>query len=369
MKERPFTLQHAIDLLGLNDSECNHKLQIHLSPITITIHSNSAPLIHQLEHYFRPVLHQATAEENEHIEVTAIESPIIEPDLPFTDWAREPGKTGRKDAYYDFPDGHLVQKVRTGMLFLQSNRYRIAAGHCLQYDNQLINFINSQYMNWLQHGGALIGHAAGLTYRNQGIAIAGFSGGGKSTLMLHLLENPEMGYITNDRLLMKVERGQCIGHGIAKWPRVNPGTIINNPRLSRLIDRQRREELMALPTHTLWELEEKHDVDIETLYGSGRIVLKAPIHHLLLLNWQRDSSEPTSLQPISLEQRTALLDTILKSPGPFHQHRNGLFEQDTDQPDRAIYFRTLTSARVYEATGMINFEQAGTMLLEQLALS
>ena len=80
----------------------------------------------------------------------------------FIDWAREPGKTGRKDSYLDLDGGRLVRKVRTGMVFLQSAGERIAAGPCLRYDNQVINFINAQYMNWLQNQGWLICHASGL---------------------------------------------------------------------------------------------------------------------------------------------------------------------------------------------------------------
>jgi len=168
------------------------------------------------------------------MEVIAIDREAPDTGIDFVDWQREPGKTGRKDSWFDVPGGRVVRKVRTGMVFLQSETQRIAAGPCLEYDNQVINFINAQYMNWLQHRGWLICHSAGLVYRGSGFGIAGFSGGGKSTLMLHLLEHDAVSYLTNDRLFVRKEAGQTRAVGIPKLPRVNPGTIVHNARLQGL---------------------------------------------------------------------------------------------------------------------------------------
>ena len=33
---------------------------------------------------------------------------VLDTGLDFTDWSREPGKTGRKDAYHDLPGARLV---------------------------------------------------------------------------------------------------------------------------------------------------------------------------------------------------------------------------------------------------------------------
>ena len=123
--------------------------------------------------------------------------------LNFIDWAREPGKTGRKDSYVDLLGGRLLRKVRTGMVFLQSDTWRIAAGPCEANDNQVINFINAQYMNDLQRHDWLICHAAGLVRGERAVAIAGFSGGGKSTVMLRAMEHPSLDYLTNDRLFIR----------------------------------------------------------------------------------------------------------------------------------------------------------------------
>lgn len=325
-----------------------------LDGCTIRVRSNSAPLLDWVEGYFAHVVGEVG---DDAIEVIAIEREQVALDTAFTDWPREPGKTGRKDSYFDFPGGRLVRKVRTGMVFLQSAEYRIAAGPCLRLGNQLVNFINSQYMNWLQQRGWLICHASGLVRSGHALGIAGFSGGGKSTLMLRLLEDRDINYLTNDRLFVKAAAGVVRVAGIPKLPRVNPGTIIGNRRLHSLISVERRDELLAIPRDELWELEEKHDVMISEVYGSGRIETSSPMSAFLVLNWQRQSPEEPTLQPVDLAQRRDLLKAIMKSPGPFYQHLDGSFHEEGTPFDEGAYLQALQGVAVYEALGRIDFER------------
>ena len=164
LKSLAATLQQGAEL-------CPDRLVLGLDGCRLRIRSNSPELIRQLGDYFEFVCIDAADAD---IEVIAIDSAVLDTGIDFTDWSREPGKTGRKDAYFDLPGARLVHKVRTGMLFLQSEELRIAAGPCRQYDNQVINFINSQYMNWLQQRDWLICHAAALSAGERGLAIAGF---------------------------------------------------------------------------------------------------------------------------------------------------------------------------------------------------
>ena len=237
----------------------------------------------------------------------AIDSPVLDTGLAFTDWSREPGKTGRKDAYHDLPDGRLVHKVRTGMLFLQSETLRIAAGPCRRHDNQVINFINSQYMNWLQQHDWLICHAAALCAGERGLAIAGFSGGGKSTLMLHILERDRTAFLSNDRVFIRRGGEGLQMRGIAKLPRINPGTLLNNSKLHVLASQQQLDGWSAMATDELWHLEEKYDVPIRRVYGEERIRLAGSLTSLVILNWRRDSDAAPSLERIDLSERTDLL--------------------------------------------------------------
>ena len=266
----------------------------------------------------------------------------------------------------DFPGGRVVRKVRTGMVFLQSEPYRVAAGPCLRYDNQVINFINSQYMNWLQHRGWLICHAAGLVYRGKGLGIAGFSGGGKSTLMLRMLDNDEVNYLTNDRLFIHTEPGAVQARGIPKLPRINPGTIVHNRRLHELIPPRQREALLQMPKQELWELEDKYDVHIDRLYGDGRIVQEAQLQAFLILNWARDAAEEPAIEPVDLAQRRDLLAALMKSPGPFYQAPDGKFQQDTDELEETAYLDTLQDIAVFEARGRIDFSLMSRLCLDEI---
>lgn len=327
-------------------------LLLALGDCRLRVASNSDALLDRLERYFH---HVVTAGDHADIEVVAVERAAPELALPFVDWRREASKRGRKDAYLDVPGGRLVQKVRTGMVFLQCQGARLAAGPCLANDNQVINFINAQHMNWLQQRGWLICHAAGIERGGRSLALAGFSGGGKSTLMLKLMERPGTHYLSNDRLFVRARAGEVAAAGIAKLPRVNPGTIVYNPRLHPLIDADRRAALAALPGDQLWDLEEKYDVMIDDLYGQQRIVQQAPLQALVILNWQRQGRAPLSVQAVDLNERRDLLGAVMKSPGPFYQHQDGRFHQDTTKPVEEDYLHVLADVTVYEATGRVDF--------------
>jgi len=350
-------------MLRGNETLCDDALSLALGELTLRLRSNSGRLIARLRDYFAHVpVGRATPD----VEMLAIERTAPDTGLDFIDWKREPGKTGRKDAYADISGGRVIRKVRTGMVFLQSDAQRIAAGPCLQYDNQVINFINAQYMNWLQQHGWQICHAAGLGYRGNAFGIAGFSGGGKSTLMLHLLDREAVSYLTNDRLFVRKHAGVTRARGIPKLPRVNPGTIVHNPRLHGLIPEAQRASLLAMPAAELWELEDKYDVHVEQVYGADRIVTEAPLAGFLVLNWQRDADTELALQRVELAQRRDLLAAIMKSPGPFYQYADGSFYSDTADFDVQAYLDALQGVPVYEATGKVDFTALASRFLDDI---
>jgi HprK-related kinase B len=321
----------------------------------IQLQSNSVQLLEELQHYFRYLLIEHTTAEAD-IRVIAIESAVLEMPYVFQDWPREAGKSGRKDAYYDLEDARLVRKVRTGMLFLQSETCRIAVGPCLAYPNQVINFINSQHMNWLQQRHWLICHAAAVVYQNQTYAMAGFSGGGKSTFMLHLMNDDEINFLSNDRLFIRRNENTVDVVGIAKLPRINPGTIVNNPRLQSLIPEQERQQLLSLPKQQLWDIEDKYDVDIESVYGCGRISDNKPLRAFIVLNWQHGSEQAFQVNKINLHKRRDLLATVMKSSGPFYQDKKGAFLMGNTGFDEERYLSILSGIVIYEVCGKIDFE-------------
>ena len=347
-------------------SLCPETLYLYLHGCSIGVRSNSAQLMEQLRHYFG---HVSGAAGDVDMEVVAIECEQPQLGIEFIDWQREPGKSGRKDSYFDLDKARLVRKVRTGMVFLQSEQLRIAAGPCIENDNQVINFINAQYMNWLQHRDWLICHAAGLVHQNRALAIAGFSGGGKSTLMLHLLGQGDMQYMTNDRLFIRHSDTQVEAAGIPKLPRINPGTIVHNPALHSLISPQLRDELLALPGDELWHIEDKYDVYIDAVFGEKRIAQSASLGAVVILNWSLDAAKPLQVQTIDLRSRRELLSAIMKSPGPFYQYPDGSFLMDTTAIDDSPHLAALDGITVYEATGRIDFDALSAFCLDNVLVA
>ena len=224
-------------------------------------------------------------------------------------------------------------------------------------------------MNWLQHRGWLICHAAGLVYQGRGLGIAGFSGGGKSTLMLQLLADDAVSYLTNDRLFIRAGQDGIEACGIPKLPRVNPGTIVHNPKLHDLIPGRQREALLKMPPQQLWELEDKYDVYVDRVYGEGRIVQEAMLAAFLILNWQRDAGEDLTVEAVDPAQRPDLLAALMKSPGPFYQYPDGHFQRDTDEFDEPAYLDTLRHVVVYEARGRIDFSDMARRCIEGILTS
>ena len=356
----------AAVLLRADHELVDDVLYLELGGFCLGIRSNSAAFIRKLAKYFEHVVVDAGTAD---VVVEAYDTDVLELEIDWQDWAREPGKSGRKDAYHELDDGRLVLKVRTGMVFLQSPQARIAAGPCSKLDNQVINFINSQYMNWLQQHDWLICHASGLDVAGKGVGLAGLSGGGKSTLMLGLMDEPDVRYVTNDRLFIQRRQDQVKARGIPKLPRINPGTIVHNPALHGLIDAARRKALLALPQQELWHLEEKYDVMINEVYGAGRIEEEMLLQSFLVLNWSHDSNQATRLDEVDLESRKDLLPAIMKSPGPFMQFADGSMYKDSDPLDSQTYIDTLRGVTVLEASGRVDIPLLQKKLYQWLSES
>lgn len=372
----------AVDLL-LNNTELNASVcYLRLPQMDLAIRSNSQALIDTLNHYFRHICIDRASEENvikeNIVEILCVEREALALDVAWLNWSRELGKVGKKDAYIDIDGARLIFKVRTDMLFLQSSDQVIAAGPCVANANQVINFVNNQYMTLLQQQDWLICHASALEVNGKAMAFAAFSGGGKSTTMLHLMDEPSINFVSNDRLFLKVEqmkvehqKNTLMARGIPKLPRINPGTIVYNAKLRTLLSAQKFEYYKALPMNELWDIEEKYDVDVETIYGRGRIEHEAPLSHFVILNWSHDTQAVTQLTEIDLSQRTELLAAIMKSSGPFYQHANGEFGKDTthaqvDEGRAQAYIDRLSHCKVMEVTGAVDFSRLKSLCLTAL---
>ncbi|MEY2929730.1 MAG: hypothetical protein RL033_479, partial [Pseudomonadota bacterium] len=238
----------------------------------------------------------------------------------------------------------------------------VAAGPCVANANQIINFVNSQYISQRVHEGWALCHAAAVAHGGRGLGIAARAGAGKSTLALHLISSG-LNFVSNDRLLIKrTEHGPELA-GIPKMPRVNPGTLLNNPDLRGILPPERERQLALLPREELWNLEEKYDVLVDQVYGKGRTLYRAALTGLLVLNWSYgNAGQPAEFCAVNLAERADLLDLVRKSPGVFHRDpsgRNieGSAIENAAVPEAAAVLEAVAGVRVWEATGSPQFGQ------------
>ncbi len=287
------------------------------------------------------------------IVITVHEADPPEFSASFATKAPDPGKTKIKEEYLDLKDGRIVRKRLTGMVFMFGQGENLAVGPCLANLNQVVNFINNRYIEWELCRGCLLGHAAGVLYKGKGLALAGFSGAGKSTLALHIM-NHGAAFISNDRLMIERKNGSLVMYGVGKLPRINPGTILNNPSLGTILSDDEREVFSSLPEKDLWGLEHKYDAPIDRCFGPDRFVLNAPMYALAILNWKHGAG-PMEVGEVNLAQRPDLLPAFMKSVGLFFAPCNGCA---MPEPSVENYTAFLSLCRVLEFRGGVDFEMA-----------
>ncbi|WP_319380910.1 HprK-related kinase B [Thiomicrorhabdus sp.] len=359
-------------------------LRLELLSYPIDLFGNSPELMAILADYFGTLAHpikqadiHQTPAQRIHLYQTDKTQELITR-CPWKDWQREAGKSGRKDAIYDSEyqgqPVRLLHKVKTGMLFLQpmpekTSLHAASFGDAEQHPNQIVNFILTQYLNHHLRTGWLLAHTSGMLLDGTGIAFAGLSGGGKSTLMLHLLsqDRHSSNFISNDRLLLQADAETIRMRGIPKQPRINPGTIVHNPKLHPLLDETRRAGFLQMDSEELRYLEQKFDADVDRLFGPGCYRQEANLDLLVILNWQLNPSLPTELKDVKLEERPDLIPAVMKTPGPFFADDKG-FLKNGEQPQREAYRKLLNKCRVVELSGHIDFERAQQLILQALAL-
>ena len=335
-------------------AECQpaHSLSLQFERCHILVRSNLAELIDRLRDYYEDFVSPESAPT---VTVNVIEAAVPALDCTFTEQPRSPGKT-RKEEFCDARDGRIVRKARTGMVFMFGPQMQLAIGPCADNLNQVINFINNRHVAWGLDQRRLLLHAAGVCVGATGLGLAGTSGAGKSTLALHLLSRG-LSFVSNDRLMIASDAQGLSMHGLAKMPRVNPGTLLHNPQLVQLLPAVRRQQLSDLPTGELWELEEKHDVPIGCVYGPGRFPLTARLCGLVVLTWKHGGGPPIARED-TLRERSDLLPAIMKSPGVFYLQtgRPGTYAHVAGD-----YLDVLGDCPVLEIAGGASFTEAAAL--------
>ncbi len=317
---------------------------------------NNSELLADLNNYFKEFLIDA---EKGDILITAHECPKADLGLEYTVKQPDPGKTKIKEEFHNLPDGRVVYKRLTGMIFVFGGDENIAIGPCIENPNQVINFINNRFIEYKLNKGSFLGHAAGVIKNGRGIAMAGFSGMGKSTLALHLMSRGTT-FVSNDRVMAEDNGDFLTMYGVAKQPRINPGTALNNPDLSCIVDPEDKEKFLSMPKEELWELEHKYDALIDECYGADKFILKAPLSGLIILNWQRDNSE-TVVKVVDPKERKDLLPAFMKGTGLFYLPDSPEKEND---PGVDAYADLLSKTTLIEISGGVDFDKAADACLK-----
>lgn len=346
----------------------------------VWVESNEPALIAELADYFAGfrTIDARTPGVTPVTRITAIQidPPHAPPDFgagaEMTTGEYKPSVKGPKEAFLDLDDGRVVHKLRTGMWFLFGSDHHLAIGPCTDNPNQVVNFVNNRMIQWSLHRGALLGHASAVAYRPgrdpaqpaRTVAIAGFSGMGKSTLALDMLNDRRLDFLSNDRVMIQPRRdGRQIVEGVPKHPRINPGTILHNAALGPVLTAEERRRFLALPTDDLWQLEHKFDGLIGRCFPGQAFLLAGEFVGLVLLNWRRGAG-PTVATRIDVDARRELLPALMKAPGVFYRPDVG--EVASRDADRYVEF--LAGIDVVELSGGIDFDRGRSAALELLGL-
>jgi len=332
-------------------------LRLVFNETSFEIRSNQQAILTGLRDYFRPFIQDGLSEPDIVITVHEASSPDF--DFEFTLKQPDPGKTKIKEEYVDLVDGRIVRKRLTGMVFLFGQGEHLAIGPCLANLNQVINFINNRYIEKKLLSGCLLGHAAAVLWQGKGLAMAGFSGMGKSTLALHLMSKGAT-FVSNDRLLIEQEGNRVKMFGVAKLPRINPGTALNNPHLQKILSPEEKEHFSKLSKEELWKVEQKYDVFIDQCFGPNKFKLSGPMHGLVILNWYLDQKVKPELKVINVDERRDLLRAFIKSPGLFFLPPK---DKKLDFSEEK-YVQVLKNCTVMELSGGIDFESAVEQYLD-----
>ncbi len=334
-------------------------LPLRLAGTDVTVASDSLPLVEVLSDYFREFSRDpGPAAITILVRTTLPVPPDFCPGLDLVDQPFDPRETAAKEQWADLPDGRVVRKKRTGMVFAFGDAVHVAAGPCLDHADQVVNFINFRVAARHLSRGCLLAHASGVAKGERGLLLAGVAGAGKSTLALRLVGRG-LDFVSNDRLLVSPDAPRPRLYGLAKRPRVNPGTALSDPRLARVVPEADRSRYASLPEDRLWEVQRKYDVVIEDCFGPGRFRLSAGLCAVAVFTWRRGRGAARAV-PVNLAERPDLLARVIKRPGIF------LASPGNSDHEPGSFSARLEGVTAFEFSGGVDFSAAEDFLLDLL---
>lgn len=344
---------NSLESLVERGEECTHLVALNLGGYLVHFKTNSMPLIAELTDYYQFFL--ANEEQQNQTPdriVTGLQCLAQEITGDWQVKQPDPGKLKIKEHILDVDGGKLIYKVLTGLHLLFKGSERFCFGPLEDHPNQVVNFINNMHLEHLLLPGGQLFHASGASLGNNGLGMAGLSGKGKSTLALRLLQRG-MDLVSNDRLVVSEQASGLLMQGITKYPRINPGTVINQPELADIVSEENLARYNAMTFDELWMLEEKYDAFVEPAFGC-RFNLNAKMRMFVALDWDRNSSAPLKLEQRDPRDCVALVKNIMKSPGIMLPEASKRIPEAVVEP----YLGLLSHCDFYVLSGKVDFDQA-----------
>jgi HprK-related kinase B len=329
-------------------------LDLRLVDVRVAVRSNCPELVAALARHYRDFPGDGGQAD---IVVSIVDGPSPVHDLPFIQRPQADGDA--KEDYCDLADGRVVRKCRTGLWLVFGRPGHCIIGPCRENVDQVINGINARFMDRLHQAGARLFHAAGVAVGTVGLAIAGLAGAGKTTLTLEIMRRGAA-FISNDRLLIGPGGDGLVMTGVPRMPRVNPGTVMHNDRLTALLSDDERAAYARLDPQALWRLERKYSVDINRCFGPGRVRLRTCLRAVVVLGWRPGGGAMRSAW-VDIGHRPDLLGAFMKDLGVF-------FDCGPRPAEASDYLPLLGDCPVLEIGGGVDFRRAADLCLGLLGM-
>jgi HprK-related kinase B len=319
---------------GLAAAAATARVRLRFLDFRIDIETNSLRAASRLQTYFREYLSFDASPAQVRLHAVRVAPEYDARRMKVWERPAKPDRTP-KESYYDREGVRYVLKNRTGILIkLALDRGDASiAGDIDRHLNQVVNLVNTLFgLSLVDRGYAML-HASAVarTGADEALIFLGNSGSGKSSLALQLIERGGYDFVSNDRALLKVERGVVQLVGLPKKPRVNPGTLLASKSLVRLLSARKRPAYEQLSAAELWQLEDKTDVDVRRALGA-QSRLSARLARAYSLEW-RPSGDGLRIDDLDPAGAFDAMMLTAKDFGPFDVRRD---ERDMTREFRRI---------------------------------
>jgi len=325
-----------------------HLIDLRFGLCAIRIQSNSADIIKLLTGEFSDYL---AVEQLPDITINIIQSEPPRFAIPLASTALNP--SGWRDEYANVGDGRIIRKPHTGTMFLIGKDSNHAVGRMIENPKQITYFIHNRYIQWLLDRGCLLGHGVGISGKNHGVAIAGLSIIGRSSLGLRLLH---CGYdfVSTDRILVSQYGRGLQMHGVPRLRQETARRQIRKRLFNDIIPENIHVLIHESLTSVTGTLDGKLNGIIEAVFTEERFRFDAPLDALVILNWVRDGS-PIEIDEVDLSKRPDLLSAFFRGTGLFLDPPTA---RGTFGINNTAYLALLSHCRVFEISGGVDLDGA-----------